>query len=83
MSQFGLIINFTDEQELINYLTDFREYQIKKIKKDLKKEHDERGKHIINFHQKAKEYHDKNPELSYKECYKIVNKKDNLINSNG
>lgn len=41
-----------------------------------KKENDGRGKHTAQYHELAREMKANQPELSYRECYKFVSKKE-------
>lgn len=86
-SKYIVTVKFTELEDLFNFFDKFNDTNLKKLYKDLvyemkptKKENDKRGKHIIKVHQDAKEYKLLNPEISYKECFKIVSK--NKINNN-
>lgn len=72
MEEIGLTLHFENIEKMNAYLKDMEEYQNYKNKKQMKKENDNRGKHIILYHQKAKEYHLLHPTIPYRECLKIA-----------
>ena len=78
MTDFGLVLNFTSEDDLIEFLEDFRSFKENKLRKMLKKSFDARdGKHIKEIHKAAKELHEANPLLTYRQCFKLMSKKPN------
>jgi hypothetical protein len=81
---FTLNIHFTTEEELKDFIagihspppiTEITETAAPTTKQP-KKENDRRGKHMQVLHQQAKEYHVQHPDVPYRECFKLINKKD-------
>jgi hypothetical protein len=69
---YQVILNFNDIEQIQEYFQDQKEFEQYKMKKQMKKEQDHRGGHMREHHQKAKSYHQDHPELSYKECLKLI-----------
>ena len=63
--KFRLLIDFENEEELIEYIMTMRK---KTIKKDLKKIDDKRGSKTTELHRKAKDYKLNNPNVPYRQC---------------
>ena len=90
---FNLSINFENYEQLKCFIDEFDKYKRIKDKKLLKKVDelatnsftevkDNRGRHQQKYHNLAKIYQSEHPELSYKECLRIVyknNKNDEKI----
>ena len=71
-----LVINFEDLDDLKAFIEDQETIELIKQKKMYKKQHasDKRGHQTKNLHQKAKEYQNENPTLTYKEALQIIGK---------
>jgi len=74
--RYQLIINFDELDDLKAFIEDQETIELIKQKKLFKKQNtsDKRGHQTKNLHQKAKEYQNANPSLSYKEALQIVGK---------
>ena len=79
---YGLVINFSSLEEIDDWIENWREYQLWKIKKMMKKEFENRGLHMKSLHVEAKKYHQDHPELSYKEALKEISKIKKENNNN-
>jgi hypothetical protein len=78
---FTLNVHFTSEEELKQFigainLPPTAETAEPAPAKKQPKENDRRGKHMQFLHQRAKDYHTQHPEVTYRECFKLINKKD-------
>ena len=50
------------------------------LKPKIKKENDGRGRSTKQFHEKCKEYHEQNPDKSYKECLQLLSQESKIKN---
>ena len=71
-----LVINFEDLDDLKAFIEDQETIELIKQKKMYKKQHasDKRGHQTKSLHQKAREYQNANPTLTYKEALQIIGK---------
>ena len=90
---FNLSINFESYEQLKCFIDEFDKFKRMQDKKLLKKDDELAtntfievkeicGAHQLEYHNKAKIYQSEHPELSYKECLRIVyknNKNDEKI----
>ena len=74
--------NITISFESIDQLTEF--IKLIQEQKPVKKEEnpdEKRGKSTKQFHLRAKQYHDEHPDISYKECLKLLSKENKNIDN--
>jgi len=92
---FNLSIQFDTFEDLEAFIADMNKYKKWKSKQEKKKEKqthldievneqfsftdDKRGMHQQAYHNEAKLYHQENPHLSYRDCLKVVYKKNKNI----
>jgi hypothetical protein len=95
---FNLSIQFDTFEDLEAFIADMNKYKKWKSKQEKKKEKpmnddtevveqftftdDKRGMHQQAYHNQAKLYHKEHPEMSYRECLRVVyknNKNDEKI----
>lgn len=62
---YKLSITFENLAEMENFVR-----EMNKKGKQSKREGEKRGKHMVELHQKAKEYQRENPDIPYKDCLK-------------
>jgi hypothetical protein len=75
--------NITISFESIDQLTEFiKLIQDQKPAKKEKNPDEKRGKSTKQFHLRAKEYHSEHPDISYKECLKVLSKENKNIDNN-
>ena len=75
--------NITISFESIDQLTEFiKLIQDQKPTKKEKTPDEKRGKSTKQFHLRAKEYHNEHPDISYKECLKLLSKENKNIDNN-
>ena len=73
MKTFQLVLNFSDLDELKTFIDDIESIELSKLKKIIKKTGtDKRGGKTKDLHQKAKEYQNEHPGITYKESLKFV-----------
>lgn len=74
--------NITISFESIDQLTEFIKLiqEQKPVKKE-KNPDEKRGKSTKQFHLRAKQYHDEHPDISYKECLKLLSKENKNIDN--
>ena len=92
---FNLSIQFDTFEDLEKFVHDMNKYKNWKSKQEKKKEKqthldievneqfsftdDKRGLHQQAYHNEAKLHHQQHPELSYRDCLKVVYKKNKNI----
>ena len=91
---FSLNLKFETYDELCEFITTFKAYKEKQHKKKEKEfldtysnlneikedsKEDKRGAHQVIYHNLAQQYKQNHPELSYRECLKIVYKNNKVI----
>ena len=76
MSKYSLMINFETLEELTEFITIYNKINQKTEQKVIKTINDKRGSKTITLHQKAKEYQNIHPELSYRQCLIEVSKQE-------
>ena len=74
--EFNLVFSFACPHAMGEYLQQYEEFVVWRENKLQRKLNDRRGHHIKDLHRRAKEFHDAHPMLPYRECLKIVSKKD-------
>jgi hypothetical protein len=76
---FELILKFSNLIDLQEFLKAYNKFQNKKLKTQEKDENtpstSARGEAVKLLHIKAKQYKLDNPQVSYKECLKLINSK--------
>ena len=79
---FQIVLQFQSLEELLNYAKQSDRLSNKKQKLESQKETnskpDNRGSKTKLIHEKAKEYHQTHPELTYRECFVLISKTPNL-----
>ena len=79
---FQIVLQFQSLEELLNYAKQSDRLSNKKQKlenaKDTISKPDNRGSKTKLIHEKAKEYHQTHPELTYRECFVLISKTPNL-----
>ena len=79
---FQIVLQFQSLEELLNYAKQSDRLSNKKQKsesqKDTNSKPDNRGSKTKLIHEKAKEYHNENPTLTYRECFVLISKTPNL-----
>jgi len=76
---YNISISFENIDQLSEFIKLIQEQ--KPIKKE-KKPDEKRGKSTKQFHLRAKEYHSEHPDISYKECLKLLSKENKNIDNN-
>jgi hypothetical protein len=72
MSKIQLVLNFDSIDDLKAYVEDYEQIELSKIKRLFKKSNDKRGSSTKLLHEKAKQYQQEHPHLSYKESLKQI-----------
>ena len=72
MKDYILTFQFESFEEIANFIYDQKLFNDWKMKKEIKKETENRGQHVKNYHNLAREYFKEHPELTYKACLKEV-----------
>jgi hypothetical protein len=75
---FQIVLQFQSLEELINYAKLSDRLSNKKLKLETNSKPDNRGSKTKLIHEKAKEYHQENPNLTYRECFVLISKTPNL-----
>ena len=75
---FQIVLQFQSLEELINYAKQSDRLSNKKLKLETNSKPDNRGSKTKLIHEKAKEYHQENPNLTYRECFVLISKTPNL-----
>jgi len=75
---FQIVLQFQSLEELINYAKLSDRLSNKKLKLETNSKPDNRGSKTKLIHEKAKEYHKENPNLTYRECFVLISKTPNL-----
>ncbi len=79
---FQIVLQFQSLEELLNYAKQSDKFLNKRQKlenpKDTNSKPDNRGSKTKLIHEKAKEYHQENPNLTYRECFVLISKTPNL-----
>jgi hypothetical protein len=75
---FQIVLQFQSLEELINYAKLSDRLSNKKQKLESSSKPDNRGSKTKLIHEKAKEYHQENPNLTYRECFVLISKTPNL-----
>ena len=75
---FQIVLQFQSLEELLNYAKQSDKFLNKKQKLENNSKPDNRGSKTKLIHEKAKEYHKENPNLTYRECFVLILKTPNL-----
>ena len=75
---FQIVLQFQSLEELINYAKLSDRLSNKKLKLETNSKPDNRGSKTKLIHEKAKEYHQENPNLTYRECFVLISKTPNF-----
>ena len=75
---FQIVLQFQSLEELINYAKQSDRLSNKKLKLETNSKPDNRGSKTKLIHEKAKEYHQENQNLTYCECFVLISKTPNL-----
>ena len=75
---FQIVLQFQSLEELINYAKLSDRLSNKKLKLETNSKPDNRGSKTKLIHEKAKEYHQENPNLTYRECFVLISKTPSL-----
>ena len=70
-----LVFEFENLDELAEFVKEQKDFNDWKLKKQLRKEVDNRGAHQKEYHQLAKQYQLSYPNVSYRQCLKEAIKK--------
>ena len=68
--EYKLTFEFVNIDELTEFVNEQNDFNNWKLRKQLKKAIDNRGAHQKEYHKLAKEYQEKHPTISYRECLK-------------
>jgi hypothetical protein len=90
--EYSIITTFSTAAELVEYLKEYGDFLISREasrqkqlnqpnqstppQKPDRPENDKRGQHTKLYHMMAREFHQDNPDTPYRECYKMMSKRD-------
>jgi hypothetical protein len=74
---YQIKIGFSSAADLNAYQQDIDDFKVWRAKKSIpKKVGDRRGAHVKDMHARAREFHEMNPSMTYRESLKIVCRRD-------
>ena len=72
---YRITLEFDSFSRVGEFLADLEAWQAYKASRTEKKENDRRGKHTRVLHERARTFHEQNPLISYRECFRLANAK--------
>ena len=73
--EYKIVLEFDSFSKVGFFLQDLENWQDWKKKKTEQRVNDQRGKHTLLAHQRARVFQNNNPAIPYRECFKLANMK--------